>query len=131
MKLGSSHFSSKGRKPLLYFEVLLLLCRFEDGINYLVQQQNTGLAVEAVHFGIVLHYYGVLSTCKENRKDDSFLIFYNSSNKSSLVFVDTITLYIEAFNKIDPLLSALYLYVVESDNIDELSESLVVYLYIF
>lgn len=131
IKLGASHFSSKGRKPLLYFEVLLLLCRFEDAINYLVQQ-NANLAIESVHFAIAFHYYGVLSTCKEIRKDDSFLISNSiDSTRPSLVLIDIIMLYIEVFNNIDPLLSALYLYIIESDNIEELSESLVVYIHIY
>lgn len=109
--------------------MLLLLCRFEDAINYLVQQ-NTNLAIESVHFAIAFHYYGVLSTCKEIRKDDSFLISNSvDSTRPSLVLIDIIMLYIEIFNNIDPLLSSLYLYIIESDNMEELSKSLVVFIY--
>jgi len=78
-RFGESHFSPGGKRPLLYFQVLVLSGQFElvsslslalakyvtDGfrtssqaVAFLYEQQQ--YQVDAVHFAIALTYYGLL-----------------------------------------------------------------------
>ncbi|WFD25749.1 nuclear pore complex subunit [Malassezia nana] len=57
-KYGEAHFDPKGQRPLHYFQLLLLVGRFESAIAFL--QSRAALHVDAVHFAIALTYYGLL-----------------------------------------------------------------------
>jgi nuclear pore complex protein Nup93 len=56
---GPAHFSADGTQPLLYFQVLLATQQFEEAIRYLLSSSQH--QVDAVHFGVALYYYGLLS----------------------------------------------------------------------
>lgn len=56
LSYGERHFNPKGTSPVLYFQMLLLSGQFERSIQYLAEQSWT----DAVHFAIVLVYYGLL-----------------------------------------------------------------------
>lgn len=57
-KYGEAHFDPKGQRPLHYFQLLLLVGRFESAVAFL--QSRAALHVDAVHFAIALTYYGLL-----------------------------------------------------------------------
>jgi hypothetical protein len=54
---GATHFSPNHERPLLYFQVLMLCQEYEVALDYLAAQHRT---IDAVHFALVLHYYGLL-----------------------------------------------------------------------
>eukprot|EP00753_Platysulcus_tardus_P019811 PLAT7555.2.p1 GENE.PLAT7555.2~~PLAT7555.2.p1 ORF type:complete len:732 (-),score=333.90 PLAT7555.2:102-2069(-) len=58
---GHEHFDRDARNPnpFIYFQVLLLSLQFERAVNYLAVQ---GPLVEATHFAVALHHYGLLRT---------------------------------------------------------------------
>lgn len=57
-KYGAAHFDPSGARPLHYFQILLLVGRFEHAVAHLYA--NAALQVDAVHFAIALVYYGLL-----------------------------------------------------------------------
>lgn len=57
-KYGAAHFDPSGQRPLHYFQILLLVGRFERAIAHLYA--NSAMHVDAVHFAICLVYYGLL-----------------------------------------------------------------------
>ncbi|KAL4399838.1 nuclear pore complex subunit [Malassezia pachydermatis] len=57
-KYGEAHFDPKGQRPLHYFQLLLLVGRFEKAVAFL--QSRAAYEVDAVHFAIALAYYGLL-----------------------------------------------------------------------
>ena len=56
---GPSYFSPNHENPMLYFFILLMAQEFEQALDYLHFQHRT---VEAVHFALVMYYYGMLQT---------------------------------------------------------------------
>ena len=54
---GATYFSPNHERPLLYFQVLMLCQEYEVALDYLAAQHRT---IDAVHFALVLHYYGLL-----------------------------------------------------------------------
>lgn len=79
-KFGSRHFNPMGTNPMLYFQLLMLSGQFEHAINYLTTQTWT----DAVHFAIVLMYYGCLKTIQQNDTDE--LLVQNATNSPELNF---------------------------------------------
>ena len=57
-KYGEAHFDPKGHRPLHYFQLLLLVGRFENAVAFLCSRP--AYQVDAVHFAIALTYYGLL-----------------------------------------------------------------------
>lgn len=57
-KYGDAHFDPKGHRPLHYFQLLLLVGRFENAIAFL--HSRPAYQVDAVHFAVALTYYGML-----------------------------------------------------------------------
>ncbi|WFD33332.1 nuclear pore complex subunit [Malassezia cuniculi] len=57
-KYGAAHFDPSGARLLHYFQILLLVGRFERAISHLYA--NSSMQVDAVHFAICLVYYGLL-----------------------------------------------------------------------
>ncbi|EEB06146.1 nucleoporin Npp106 [Schizosaccharomyces japonicus yFS275] len=65
VSFGARHFNPKNNNPFHYFLVLLLSGQFERAIHYL----HGFFPAEAVHFAIVLAYYGLLSTCNFEKSE--------------------------------------------------------------
>ncbi len=57
VKWGEKHFDPDGKKPELYFKVLLHVLDFERAIDYYAR---VGSLSDAVHFAIALHHLGRL-----------------------------------------------------------------------
>lgn len=57
-KYGEAHFDPRGTRPLHYFQLLLLVGRFERALGYL--QAHASFQVDVVHFATALAYYGLL-----------------------------------------------------------------------
>jgi len=57
-KYGEAHFDPKGHRPLHYFQLLLLVGRFEKALAFL--QSRPAFHVDVVHFATALVYYGLL-----------------------------------------------------------------------
>jgi nuclear pore complex protein Nup93 len=58
LEYGGEHFGAGGRAPYNYFHVLLLSQQFERAVSYL--RSLSGYEVDAVHFAVALHNYGLL-----------------------------------------------------------------------
>lgn len=69
VRFSAKHFNPRGTNPLLYFQILLLSGQFERAIHYLASQNWT----DAIHFAIILSYYGLLR------------VFSNESSSCSLI----------------------------------------------
>lgn len=57
-KYGEAHFDPKGQRPLHYFQLLLLVGRFEAAVAFLYSR--AAYQADAVHFAVALTYYGLL-----------------------------------------------------------------------
>ncbi|KAJ3130489.1 hypothetical protein HK098_000063 [Nowakowskiella sp. JEL0407] len=57
-RFGADHFSSRGKMPIVWFKILMLVGEFERAIEYLWSLES--FQIDAVHFAIVLAYYGLL-----------------------------------------------------------------------
>jgi nuclear pore complex protein Nup93 len=54
---GPNHFSLGGQNPLLYFQVLLLSCQFDEAISWLAGLPQ--FHAEAAHAALALYHYGL------------------------------------------------------------------------
>lgn len=66
---GPRHFSPKNN-ALLYFQVLLLSGQFERAVHYLASHSWT----DAVHFAVILSYYGLLRVASAHPEAESQLL---------------------------------------------------------
>ncbi|KAL6074513.1 Nucleoporin nup93 [Balamuthia mandrillaris] len=105
---GEAHFSSRGRDPLLYFQVLLMTQQFERAIQYLRKEQ---FHVEAVHFAIALHHFGVLNQVPA--ADETFFV-EDQGGRCLINFVRLLRQYVRSFCLTDPVIALEY-YLLISD----------------
>lgn len=64
-KYGEAHFDPKGHRPLHYFQLLVLVGRFENAIAFL--HSRAAYQVDAIHFAIALTYYGLLRVSRASQ----------------------------------------------------------------
>ncbi|KAI8089516.1 Nup93/Nic96-domain-containing protein [Halteromyces radiatus] len=69
---GSGHYDRNGNTPWPYFKILLSTLQFEKAISYLHQFEQTRFA--AVHYAIVLGYYGLLCIPKDPLVSNSGIV---------------------------------------------------------
>lgn len=96
-KFGPAHFEAskvpggeKNYSAFLYFEVLLVTQEFEKAIKYIASK---GFLLEAVHFAVALHHYGLLHTTSAYGMDEE--------DETNLDLVRLVRQYIHAFQRTD------------------------------
>lgn len=100
-KFGPAHFeaskvpgSSTSTTAFLYFEILLLTQAFEKAVKYLAAK---GFLLEAVHFALALHHYGLVQTTSAF----GAMTGDNDEDERSLDLVRLVRQYIHAFQRTD------------------------------
>ncbi|TYZ59692.1 hypothetical protein PybrP1_007909 [[Pythium] brassicae (nom. inval.)] len=95
-KFGPAHFEAAAGAPgaaaFLYFEVLLVTQEFEQAVHYLA---GKGFLLEAVHFALALHHYGLLRTTSAYAMDDS------EEDATTLDLARLVRQYVHAFQRTD------------------------------
>lgn len=112
-KYGENHFDPNGNRPLMYFRVLLMSGQFEKAILFL--QQKPHYQVDAIHFAIVLAYYGLLRISDSTASTEGQAFSpkgRSSSNLPSVNFARLIYRYTRLFSKSAPEVAIQYLYLI-------------------
>ncbi|KAJ1551819.1 hypothetical protein HK096_003390, partial [Nowakowskiella sp. JEL0078] len=119
-RFGADHFSSRGKTPIVWFKTLLLAGEFERAVEYLWNFEQ--FQTDAVHFAIVLAYYGLLRVPESPYVAEvgmTLLSFRQQPRQqqqlpdiSSLNFARMIHQYSRSFVKTDPTETLQYIYLV-------------------
>lgn len=108
-KFGPAHFEA-ARSPavstthpsasvFLYFQLLLVTQEFEKAVQYLAAK---GFLLEAVHFALALHHYGLLRTTSAYAMDDG-------EDDATLDLARLVRQYVHAFQRTDAPEAAEYI----------------------
>ncbi|KAJ3089450.1 hypothetical protein HK102_006381 [Quaeritorhiza haematococci] len=119
MRFGASHFSPRGKQPIMWFMVQLLCGEFERAVQYLFTCEQ--LVVDAVHFATALAYYGVLRVPESPHVADAGLQLLNFRSVATpsgayevayFNFARMIHQYIRHFQRSDPVDALHYIYLI-------------------
>jgi nuclear pore complex protein Nup93 len=122
LECGGEHFGAGGRSPYLYFQLLLLTQQFERAITYL--RSLPGFEVDAVHFALALHHYGLLRAPSgghaDPRADAAPVWSAEAANaaQATFNFVRFVRDYAASFEDRAPLDALQYLYLIDDDERD-------------
>ncbi|KAK9454541.1 Nup93/Nic96-domain-containing protein [Dipodascopsis uninucleata] len=105
VQFGARHFNPKGNNPGVYFQALLLSGQYERAIHYIYKFQP----VDAVHFAIVLTYYGLLRVCTDTTDTGADLLTLNSTDQPEINFARLIGYYTRDFRRTDPEIAVDYI----------------------
>ncbi|GAA96311.1 uncharacterized protein L969DRAFT_95409 [Mixia osmundae IAM 14324] len=114
VKYGEAHFDPKGSRPLLYFQLLLLSGNYERAVAFLYGRSQ--YQVDAVHFAIILAYYGLLRLPRKDQVSDVDLLTVEQVSKTqqnaTLNFSRLIYRYYRLFARSDPTEALQYIYLI-------------------
>lgn len=110
LQRGESHFNSDGRRPLVYFKLLLMAQLFEAAIEYLAK---TELFLIAVQVAACLDYYGLLRRSGPNQ---DLLVETAERSGFAVNFHRIIRKYVESFAVTNPEEAFHYLFLLHKSN---------------
>jgi nuclear pore complex protein Nup93 len=119
LEYGGEHFGAGGRAPYNYFHVLLLSQQFERAVSYL--RSLSGYEVDAVHFAVALHHYGLLRAPPGGHADprlDAAPVWVagDEATPATFNFVRLVRDYAASFEDTAPNDSLQYLYLIDNDD---------------
>lgn len=94
---GPKYFNPENKTPALYCQVLIMVGLFEKAIHY----TYTFSQIDAVHFSIVLTYFGLLRPITNILKFQNELLYTNKKENSELNFARLMGIYTKDFRRSD------------------------------
>lgn len=113
-KFGEAYFDPKGNRPLFYFRLLLLCGQFEKAVGFLFSR--SAHQVDAIHFGVVLAYYGLLRVPSQAASSQvEYLVVESDAQGGSVASIDFAKLvqrYVRTFSQSSRRDALQYLYLI-------------------
>eukprot|EP00761_Pharyngomonas_kirbyi_P014742 gb/GECH01014772.1/.p1 GENE.gb/GECH01014772.1/~~gb/GECH01014772.1/.p1 ORF type:complete len:831 (+),score=193.89 gb/GECH01014772.1/:1-2493(+) len=102
-------------RPMLFCKLLLLTQQFEEAVGYLCSDEADGFQVEAVHFAITLHYYGLVQLASDSKAP----LVAVENDRKVLNFHFLINDYVRMFAHTDLRDAVSYIYLIEDQEVME------------
>ncbi|TKY89944.1 hypothetical protein EX895_001242 [Sporisorium graminicola] len=113
-KFGESYFDPKGNRPLFYFRLLLLCGQFEKAVGFLFSR--SAHQVDAIHFAVVLAYYGLLRVPSQAASSQVEYLLVESDGQggsvASIDFAKLVQRYVRMFSQSSRRDALQYLYLI-------------------
>lgn len=108
-KFGETYFDPKGQRPLFYFRLLILCGQFEKAVGFLFSR--AAFQVDAIHFAILLCYYGLLRIPSQSVSSQVEYLSMNGG-VASIDFAKLIQRYVRQFSQSSRRDALQYLYLI-------------------